>query len=1103
MKRKFTKLCALVCALSLAMTALTVPAFAGAGGQTPPASGAHTVTVATGIEHGTVAVDKETANQGDAVIVTLTPDTGYKPADANPVTVTGGENPVNVSGSNGTYTFTMPAADVTVSASFAAKADGDLAESTITVTPPAAGGTIVVKVDGAVVTGKVKEAKTVTVEPTPAAGFALVEISYTPDGGDAVLVEKQLDGAYTFTMPAANVTVTATFTKLLEITQLQYYTTVTYGADKKGSFGGLTSIDYTKDATNSEKGFTVYNADAPLDAAALLFATSNSPKDPRGHWGIFSVTPYAGASGGADNEIIGYWLIDYTGEALKDKASIEAFISEHKTELDANGGTAPGLFVEYLENGTIKGSAINYSVDPEPGCWPDFGQVNTESSKINFILVDTVPAEDEITIVKVGLENMEQLPKYTAEAASGSEEKITLAAKGATAKSQGIATAWADVDVTALCAGDEVTVTAKEGYELTAVTATDADSGSVAVTPGTGNDAGKFTFTMPAKNVTVTATADQVYDVTVAADIENGTVTVAPETAKQGDTVTVTATPNGGYKLADTDPVTVTGGSTTVNKTNDTTYTFTMPAADVTVSAAFVQKDAADLVESAITITTPTNGTFTVNDGTADINTSDTVQEGKTVTIEAAADTGYKIGEVSYEPTSGGTKVTLEAQQDGTYTFIMPAEAITVAVTFEAKATNTVTVTVNGTGGTVVAKTGGAEGTEIAAPVEEGTEVTLVVTPDTGHELATLTVKDADGEDVPTADGKFTMPAKAVTVTATFKAVYTITAQTPANGTLNVSKETAAEGEEITVTATPAGGYRLDGITVTGADGTDVPVTNNKFTMPAQAVTVTATFTRVTSGGSGTTGTPPTPSVPDKPDVPDEPAQDGQPGYVPSTPATEENLAKENWTVETKEDSSTPVFKHTEKDGTPTTGVRYMKTADGVAQRYVFDKEGALVTGENSASEEVTVTDSGDVYMEGNRYFLNPDRDPNDPRTCYVVMNYDRTLPDNLGHIWYDQDGISFIGWIKNADGGLRYQTRIPSEKETTGFYPLIVWRAQTLPACPHPDHPDDAAYNLPAGRYFFDDAGVLVQTEGWHDGHDGKEYRTDEKGMIVEERAK
>ena len=57
---------------------------------------------------------------------------------------------------------------------------------------------------------------------------------------------------------------------------------------------------------------------------------------------------------------------------------------------------------------------------------------------------------------------------------------------------------------------------------------------------------------------------------------------------------------------------------------------------------------------------------------------------------------------------------------------------------------------------------------------------------------------------------------------------------------------TVAVGDEVTVTATPAPGFELSGITVTGVN-TDIAVIVNdgKFIMPEDAVTINAIFTTV------------------------------------------------------------------------------------------------------------------------------------------------------------------------------------------------------------------------------------------------------------------
>ena len=75
--------------------------------------------------------------------------------------------------------------------------------------------------------------------------------------------------------------------------------------------------------------------------------------------------------------------------------------------------------------------------------------------------------------------------------------------------------------------------------------------------------------------------------------------------------------------------------------------------------------------------------------------------------------------------------------------------------------------------------------------------------------------------------------------------LYDITCNQADNGSVTSRVLEAAEGDSVTVTATPAQGYELDTLTVKDANGDNVPVTNNTFTMPASAVTVTATFKKV------------------------------------------------------------------------------------------------------------------------------------------------------------------------------------------------------------------------------------------------------------------
>jgi len=85
------------------------------------------------------------------------------------------------------------------------------------------------------------------------------------------------------------------------------------------------------------------------------------------------------------------------------------------------------------------------------------------------------------------------------------------------------------------------------------------------------------------------------------------------------------------------------------------------------------------------------------------------------------------------------------------------------------------------------------------------------------------------------------MPASAVTVTATFKKIdYAINIASDIENGEVTAVATANYGDEVALTITPATGYELETLSVKDADNGDVLVENNKFTMPASAVMVTA-----------------------------------------------------------------------------------------------------------------------------------------------------------------------------------------------------------------------------------------------------------------------
>lgn len=99
------------------------------------------------------------------------------------------------------------------------------------------------------------------------------------------------------------------------------------------------------------------------------------------------------------------------------------------------------------------------------------------------------------------------------------------------------------------------------------------------------NETGKTLTLSEAGSTPTTPTTPTKYNITSAAT-SNGTFDVNKSTAAENDTVTITASPAGGYEVEN---VTYTYNGTTVDATeqSDGTYTFNMPASNVTVNVTF------------------------------------------------------------------------------------------------------------------------------------------------------------------------------------------------------------------------------------------------------------------------------------------------------------------------------------------------------------------------------------------------------------------------------------------------------------------------------------------------------------------------------------
>ena len=215
-------------------------------------------------------------------------------------------------------------------------------------------------------------------------------------------------------------------------------------------------------------------------------------------------------------------------------------------------------------------------------------------------------------------------------------------------------------------------------------------------------------YEIPATSATVTVNCG-----------EHGTVTPATAEYPIGTSVTLTVTPDEGYRVKsaqlDGNAVTLTNG----------TYTFTVTA-DCVFAAEFEEIPAGS---ATVTVNCGANGTVTPSTSEYPIGTE--------VTLTVTPDKGYQVKSAALD----GKDVKLT---DGKYTFTLTADCV-FSAEFEEIPAGSATVTVKcGANGTVTPSTS-------EYPI--GTEVTLTVTPDKGYQVKSAAL---DGKDVKLTDGKYT-----------------------------------------------------------------------------------------------------------------------------------------------------------------------------------------------------------------------------------------------------------------------------------------------------------------------------------------------------------
>ena len=233
-----------------------------------------------------------------------------------------------------------------------------------------------------------------------------------------------------------------------------------------------------------------------------------------------------------------------------------------------------------------------------------------------------------------------------------------------------------------------------------------------------------------------------------------------------------------------------------------------------------------------------TNGTITITNGTTPVTSGSQVAEGAALNVSASANTGYSFS--TWTKDAG----TFADASSASTTFTMPTSDATIGATFTL---NTHALDLSGTNGTFETTVDG-EDWDGSSEIPYGSTVSITANANTNYAFQAwdTTLDSYSATDNPLV---FTMPDDDVAVSASFVSAdteYNINISgSIINGSVEADKSKAKAGVTVTLTPTPNSGYAFYDWNVVDASSNVITVTNNQFTMPANNVTVSATFKKV------------------------------------------------------------------------------------------------------------------------------------------------------------------------------------------------------------------------------------------------------------------
>lgn len=718
------------------------------------ASEMHGMVELNGLRENRISVDYK-----QEVTVTVTPDDGYQVTKIYYVLANGDvldfdaaayENADVMTDAHDTahaITFHMPASDVTVYAEYAPilyTISDDCAEASVEYTTPHTVG------EKVVFTTKANY------------GYIITEVYVLDENRERVnlhtdTVNALYGGRYYFDMPASPVTI------YVETMKDEF--NVVYLAN--GKLVDYEDVDYLATANVAARVPMVSDAPVGYHFVGWTSADVQTP-----------VTAAAPSVSNADFVIVKertYIVAAYA----KDEIDVHFLATANGTVTEKFTGA--DNTAEYRLDTTVFGDVVQFTAVPDTGYEIDAVRVFTATgdghdldvkytvsdTAYTFLIpatykpdVHTVQAADVIVAVTF------RKACYTLTRAADCETDGMISVNGSVATETSFEYRFMD-PVT-------ITATPKDGYYVASIAAQSADgsekfeiTGAKPAVDTIRGDALTLSFLMPACDLTYTVDYEKCdFSITTVYDAERGTVTTDPANIAQlDDIVTVTVEPKTGYVCTSV-TVTYEDGekSLLLTEVGENRYTFTMPAAAVTVTALFEEVNYTVTLTVDGEATTALNGFDTVNIGVDYLDT---------VTVSVTPAVGWELTAITVD----GGKITVNEeikQSGGDYTFTMPEHDVAVEVKL--------TKTGYGLKAYAINSFEDGHGKVTLSPERVayvGDLVTITADPDDGYRVGRVIVLDVNGKTVPVNYVKndydyietwsFTMPASNVAITVKFE----------------------------------------------------------------------------------------------------------------------------------------------------------------------------------------------------------------------------------------------------------------------------------------------------------------------------------------------